>query len=216
MAKKNRATSGKQVEYRNKGYEIKAGITLAVFAAILAVTDLMGERYAADELLVANEKAAAYQWYQAKSIKLTLEEGQRDTLKALLVSSTIQRNQVSTIEALIAKLDREIDRYRKEKQEILLGSTVVGQDNWAQEIDGKRGQVVGAREWEQQAASLARIGDIFDLAVLFLQLCLVLGAIGIVLQQPKPKSAFLRLMAALGVTGTAISAYGCMLAFTQL
>ena len=65
-------------------YEILFGVTLAVFAAVLAVADLGGGKYGGDEGLASNEKASALMWYQSKSIKQTLAEGQSETLRSLL------------------------------------------------------------------------------------------------------------------------------------
>ncbi len=45
-------------------------------------------------------------------------------------------------------------------------------------------------------------GDRFDLGTLFLQLSLVLGAIGIIVTQEKLKRAFLAMMLTCGVSGT--------------
>jgi hypothetical protein len=61
---------------------------------------------------------------------------------------------------------------------------------------------------------LGRAGDRFDLATLFLQLSLVLGAIGIILREPSGKKAFLTLMLCLGVVGIGFSAAAYRIAWT--
>ena len=194
-----------------KRFEILCGVTLALLAAVLAITDLGAGKYGDDELIAHNEKASAYLWYQAKSIKETLVEGQRDTLQALVVAGAVRPEQLPAVEGLIRKLDQGAARYDKEKKEILLGSAQVGRAGWAQEVDGELGRLTGAQEWEQQAVGLGAAGDVFDLATFFLQVCLVIGAISLVVQHEKLRRTLYGLMVALGLTGTVCA----VLAFLQ-
>jgi Domain of unknown function (DUF4337) len=194
-----------------KGFEILCGVTLALLAAVLAITDLGAGKYGDDELIAHNEKASAYLWYQAKSIKETLVEGQRDTLQALVAAGAVRPEQLPAVAGLIGKLDQGVARYGKEKKEILLGSAQVGRAGWAQAVDGELGRVVGAQEWEKQAAALGAAGDTFDLATFFLQVCLVLGAISLVVQFPRMRNTLYGLMVALGLAGTVCA----VLAFVQ-
>jgi hypothetical protein len=192
-------------EKENKTFEIVCGITLALFAAILAVTDLGGGKFGDDEMIAHNEKANAYQWYNSKSIKQNLAEGQRDILKALVVSGTIKEEQLPAVQTVIGDLEKQTTRYSMEKKEILLGSDKVGKENWLQDVDGKLGVVIGAKEWEHKADGLNDAGDVFDLATLFLQLCLVLGAISLVIVRDTLKRFFYGTMVILGIIGTVIS-----------
>ncbi len=198
-------SEGKSMEASSEGYgrkfEFMTALTLAVFAAILAITDLGGGRYGDDEIIGTNEKANIYDWYQSKSVKQSLLEGQRDLVQTLLSSGSIKQDQISPLEALTAKLDEDIARYKKEKTELLVGSAAVGKENWAQDIDGELGRVIGAKEWEKKLDVLGRAGDKFDLAVLFLQLCLVVGAVSLVLQEDRLKLAFFCGMVLLGGVG---------------
>jgi len=198
-------------EEGGKRFEILCGVTLALLAAVLAITDLGAGKYGDDELIAYNEKASAYLWYQAKSIKETLVEGQRDTLQALVVAGAVRPEQLPAVEGLIRNLDQGAARYGKEKKEILLGSAEVGRAGWAQEVDGELGRLTGAQEWEKQAVDLGAAGDVFDLATFFLQVCLVVGAISLVVQHQKLQRTLYSLMLALGLAGT-VSA---VLAFMQ-
>ena len=198
-------------EEKDNRFEIFCGLMLALFAAILAITDLGAGKYGDDELIAYNEKSGAYLWYQSKGIKETLVEGQRDTLQSLVDAGSIRPEQLPAVQGLIAKLDGKVQRYGKEKKEILLGSTAVGQEGWAQEVDGEMGKVVGAKEWEGKAEALDGAGNTFDSAVLFLQICLVLGAISLVVQSAGTRRTFFRGMIGLGVIGAVFSA----LAFYQ-
>ena len=187
-------------------FESRAGLALAVLAAVLAVTDLGAGKYGDDELIAVNQTSSAYQWYSSKSIKQTIIEGQADSLTALLEAGAIAPTAEAGVKADAAALAARADRYGKEKKEILLGSAVVGEENWAQDIDGEMGQVIGALEYEALAEKLSGAGDRFDYATLFLQLCLVQGAIAIVMSEPNIKRAFFWLMVILGIVGTVISA----------
>lgn len=192
---------GKNPETESKKFEILCGVTLAVFAAILAITDLGAGKYGDDEIIGHNDKSAAYSWYQSKSIKESLTAGQYDTLKLLLDSGSIRGEQLPAMKKLLANLEADIARYKKEKKEILLGSAKVGKENWAQDVDGKMGQIIGAKEYDELVDRLGKAGDQFDMAVFFLQLSLVMGAISLVVQIPRMKNIFYGVMVVLGVSG---------------
>jgi len=201
-------------EEKNPRFELLCGVSIAIIAAILAIADLGAGKFGDDELIAHNQKNNAYLWYQSKGIKETLVEGQRDTLQALLSAGSIAKEQQAAVEALVTKLNDRIKRYGREKTEILKGSSNVGRENWAQEVDGKLGQVVGASEWEAKANALGDAGDLFDYSTLFLQLSLVLGAISLVLQNRKSQLAFFIFMIVLSIVGTAycIAAYRAAMA----
>ena len=198
------ALAGAEEEKGNR-FEGWCGLVLAVFAAVLAVTDLGAGKYGDDELIAHNQKNGSYLWYQSKGIKETLVEGQRDTLKALVQAGSIRPEQLPAIQTMISSLDGDATRYGREKKEILLGSQAVGQDNWAQDVGGEMGKIVGANEWEAQAAALGKAGDIFDYATFFLQLCLVAGAISLILHVDRMRWSFFTAMVLLGLIGSGFS-----------
>jgi hypothetical protein len=192
-------------------FEIICGVFLALFAASLAVTDLMGGKYGDDEIIAHNEKSTAYQWFNSKGMKENLAEGQRDILQGLISTGSIEKKQIDGTKKVIADLDEKIKRYGKEKNEILLGSEKVGKANQVQAVDGKLGLVIGAKQWEDNAKLLGDLGDYYDRAVLFLQFCLVLGAVSLVLQTGRFKWVFFSVMMALGLIGSGISLYAYIL-----
>lgn len=191
-----------------KRYEVSFGLALSVFAAVLALNELAGGKYGDDELRLASERTSAYLWYQSKGIKESLAEGQRDLLKALITGGAIRAEQAAGVESRVHEIETDLTRYRKEKKEILLGSSKVGRENWAQDVEGKLGQVTGVKELETQLEVLGAAGDRFDLATLFLQICLVLGAVGLIVSQPRIKRIFLGAMVAMGSVGLLCSALG--------
>ena len=195
------------------GFEILCGIFLALFAAILAVTDLGAGKYGDDEIIAHNEKTTAYQWFNSKGMKQNIAEGQRDILNNLLIAGVIAKDQTVKAKTVIDNLDKEIKRYDREKTEILLGSEKVGKDNWVQNVDGQMGQVIGAKQWEDKAAMLGSAGDVFDLSILFLQLCMVIGAVSLVLKDERLKWTFFAIMIMLGSAGSIISVFSYLQAF---
>jgi hypothetical protein len=197
-----------RAEPAEKRYEVSFGLALAVFAAVLALNELAGGKYGDDELRLASERTSAYLWFQSKGIKESLSEGQRDLLKALVTGGAIRPEQTSGVETRVRELDAEIVRYRKEKNEILQGSARVGRENWAQDVEGKLGQVVGVKDLDGRLDVLGEAGDRFNFATLFLQICLVLGAVGLIVSQARLKRAFLGAMVAMGSTGLVLSVLG--------
>lgn len=198
-------------EEKSSTFEMLCGLTLALLAAVLAINDLGAGKFGDDEIIGHNQKANAFDWYQAKGIKESLIEGQRDMLKTLLDAGVVAADNQTKMQGLMGRLDQEITRYKREKKEILLGSNGVGQENWVLEQDGKRGQIKGAKEWEAEIETLGKAGDIFDLATLFLQICLVMGAVSLLLKGERMRNAFYGLMVALGGVGTVCS----FMAFSQ-
>ncbi len=188
-------------ENKDKKFELAISLIIVLFAAILAIVDLFGGKYGDDEIIAQNEKSSAYSWYQSKSVKQSLLEGEMQMLTTLIKAGVV--NAVDTAGAMIAanEFKEEINKYKKEKKEILLGSAAVGQENWIQEKDGELGKIKGAKEWEAEAELLGKAGDQFDFSVLFLQLCLVFGAIALVVQSQKIKLGFLLLTVAFGIIG---------------
>lgn len=205
MPDENNSESG------SRSFEIICGVLIAVFAAVLAITDLGAGKFGDDQLIAHNEKNGAYLWYQSKGIKETLVEGQRDTLQALVDAGSIRPEQLAAVQSLVQNLEAEVRRYGKEKREILLGSSAVGRENWAQDVDGELGKVIGGRQWEVRAQALNDAGDVFNSATFFLQLCLVFGAISLVIHRQAVRRAFFWGMNVLGATGAVFS----VLAFYQ-
>lgn len=194
-----------QEEAADRRFELMSGLTLAVLAAALAVTDLGGGTYGDDEIIGTNEKASAYAWYQSKSVKQSLIEQEQGLLRALSEAGVITEQAQAPIAAHITALDVEVQRYKVEKKEILEGSAAVGPSGQVLEKDGQKGQIVGALELEAQLATLGAAGDKFDLATLWLQLSLVLGAMALVLQNDRLKWAFYGSMVLTGALGSIYS-----------
>ena len=195
-------------------WEVRFGCSLAVLAAALAVNDLGGGKFGSDELAFSNEKTSTYMWYQSKGLKESLAEGQRDFLGALLAGSGLEPSLRGDLQTRREQVLKDVERYGREKREILLGSKAVGESGWAQDMDGELGKVIGAQDYERAIEGLGAAGDRFDLANLFLQLSLVAGAIGILLSEDTLKRFFFFGMLSLGAAGLVFSALAYRLALS--
>ncbi|OYT91662.1 MAG: hypothetical protein CFE43_11995 [Burkholderiales bacterium PBB3] len=186
---------------KSDSYQMRCGVTLGILAAIMAANSIGGARWGAAALKGAGEKGTAYAWYQSKSIKESMIEGNRDNVLALLETSDAKGAYKERLQANLDRLNKTLVRYAKEKQEILVGSQGVGKENWVIKHNGEMGKVKGAQEWEVAVTLYEEAGDIFDLSALFLQLSLVLGSISLLLNRPSVRNSFYGGMVGLGVVG---------------
>ncbi|MCX6645679.1 MAG: DUF4337 domain-containing protein [bacterium] len=193
---------------RKDRYEIICGVVIAFLAAILAISNLISDRFSGNMMIAENEKASAYSWYTSKSIKQTLVEGQYAIIESLLAAGSVLPEQEESLRSILSDFQAKIEKYNNEKTEILEGSDVVGEENWAQDVDGEMGKIVGAQEWEQTVNRLNHVGDFFDLSALFLEIGLVLGAISLVIDQFFVKKIFFAGMSILGLAGFIIAMAG--------
>ncbi len=188
-------------EDKGKKFEIFCGILMALFGAFLVVVQLMGDNNNETRLKAQNKATSTYAWFNAKGIKQNLIEGERDTLKSLLLAGIIPNDKRAAVEKHIQTLEKKIKKYKKEKTEILLGSKKVGKANWVQDIDGEFGKVIGAKEWDEMIELTDKVDNIFDFATLFMQLALIIGAISLIFKRPVMKWAFFVIMIALNAVG---------------
>jgi hypothetical protein len=199
-------------EKKSNKMETWCGLLLGVFAAIMAIANLGGGKYGGDEMTGVNEKNSTFSWYQAKGIKQNLAENERDLLKSLIASGIISKDREASIDEIVADRDAKIKQYKKEKTEIMQGSKRVGKENWAQDMNGEMGKVKGVKDWEDDIEKLGNAGDYFDMANLFLQISLVMGAICLISPSETGKKSFFVIMIGLGIVGTIYTTYGFVIA----
>jgi hypothetical protein len=187
------------------------GVTISIMASLLAVNELGAGKFAEEELMAGNEKTQAFMWYQSKSIKETAVKCQADLIDTLLSEKAVNQERALSLKALSDKLHSSVERYKKEKAEILEGSKSVGPENWAQDVQGEMGRVIGALEYEGIRKRYAAASDLYDVSSLLLQICLVLGAVGLILSETRLKTLSYHGMIWLGVAG----AINCVLAYMR-
>lgn len=145
------------MDTENSGFEMKCGVLIAVFAAVMAVSDMFAGKYGDDEIKFINEKSSAYMWYQAKSIRETVTEGQKNLINTMIEGQLIKADSLEKLSKHSLDLSVDINRYKKEKKEILVGSSKVGKENWVQDINGELGKVIGALEYQEKIEYLAAL-----------------------------------------------------------
>jgi hypothetical protein len=190
------------IEEDSSKFEMIAGIIIAFFTAILAIAGLAGGSYGQSVLLGNSQKNSAYDWYNTKGIKQMIVEGQKETIESLLASGLIKTEAKETLKQNLTDLDKSIAKYTNEKNEIMVGSVALDKSQWVQDVDGELGKVKGAKEWEAETEILDKAGAKMDLSSLFLQICLVIGAISLIMRKPKSKWTFLGLAVIIGLVGT--------------
>ena len=99
---------------------------------------------------------------------------------------------------------------RQRVGQAFLGSRAVGKENWVLDEGGELGKIKGAREWETDTVTLGAVGDTFDIATFFLQICLVMGAISLIIKGKRMRNSFYGLMVLLGGVGSAYSVMAFM------
>ncbi len=210
-SKKNNDTV--EVSVASERAEAIGGVLIAFFAALMAIAQLVNGELE-EEMMIAHNRVVNYSnWYQSKSIKESLKESELDYLTALLESGMVLEDNKSVILEKIAAVKQGIKKYDLEKTEILIGSNQVGKDNWTQDLDGELGNITGVKEWEALAEEYDTATKKFDLAMLFFQISIVLGAVCIIIyDNPKLQKTFIVLMIISGIVGVIMSMYGFTLA----
>ncbi|WP_339666880.1 DUF4337 domain-containing protein [Maribacter arcticus] len=209
--KNNRETV--EVSVASERAEAIGGVLIALFAALMAISQMVNGELE-EEMMIAHNNVVSYSnWYQSKSIKESLKESELDYLTALISSGIVTDEKVQVIEDKIASVQKNIDKYNAEKTEILNGSAFVGKENWTQDIEGEMGVIIGVKEWQQLAATYDYATKKFDYGMLFFQICIVLGAVCIIIyDNPILQKSLIVLMIIFGITGTFLSIYGYILA----
>lgn len=189
------------------------GILIAVFAALLAIAELVNNDLE-EEMMIAHGQFVNYSnWYQSKSIKQSLKESELDYLNALTEAGIIPEDKSNNIKTKIAQTKGMVLKYEAEKTEILVGSSNVPREHWAQDLDGEMGKITGINQWEKLTQDYETATKKFDLGKLLFQICIVLGAICIIIRENKKlQKNFILLMLAFGAIGIIISIYGFILA----
>lgn len=209
--KNNRETV--EVSVASERAEAVGGVLIALFAALMAISQMVNGELE-EEMMIAHNNVVSYSnWYQSKSIKESLKESELDYLTALISSGIVTDDKVQVIEEKIASVQKNINKYSAEKTEILNGSAFVGKENWKQDIEGEMGVITGVKEWQQLAATYDYATKKFDYGMLFFQICIVLGAVCIIIyDNPILQKSLIILMIIFGITGTILSIYGYLLA----
>jgi hypothetical protein len=196
-----------------KRAETIGGIFIAAFAALLAITELVNNNLEEERMISHSQFVNYSNWYQSKSIKQSLKESELDYLTALAETGIIPEDKIKNIKTKITQTKSMVLKYEAEKTEILVGSSNVPRQHWAQDLDGEMGKIIGINEWEKLTQDYETATQKFDLGKLLFQICIVLGAVCIIIRDnEKLQKNYIVLMLVFGIIGILISAYGFIVA----
>lgn len=198
-----------EVSVASERAEAVGGVLIAFFAALMAICQMINGELE-EEMMIAHNKVVNYSsWYQSKSIKESLKESELDYLQALLETGIVHDEKIGSIKEKIENVKAQINKYESEKNEILVGSASIPQGDWAQDLDGEFGRIIGINEWEALADEYDFATKKFDLGMLFFQISIVLGAVCIIIyDNPKLQKIFIICMIVSGIIGITLSIYG--------
>lgn len=134
-------------------------LTTLIFSAAATLSSYKGGGYSGKAMMAQNMASDQWAFYQAKSIKQHSYELDRDllNLQVLHAPEAVQPKYHEAIE----RYSKEIERYKTEKKEI----------------------ETKARDHEKIKAESQRYGGVFGLAVLYLQVGIMLAALGALLKK---------------------------------
>ncbi|SHI95985.1 DUF4337 family protein [Pseudozobellia thermophila] len=197
---------------QNKKIEERGGVLIIFFVALLAIMKVINGSFEKKIVNANNNEVSYSDWYNAKSIKQIMKESERDHLSALLSAGVFDKDKSSKVKEKIEDTKSLIYKYEAEKTEILMGSANIPPSAWVQDLDGEMGKIVGLREWRDISRQLTETVAKIDLGILFLQISLVFGVVGLIIHEnPRLQNMFTWLMIGSGFMGIALSLYGYVL-----
>jgi hypothetical protein len=107
-------------EIKGKKFTRRVALTTAIYAVLLAITALGGNKTMKEMLLTQQQSSDQWAFYQAKVIREHLYRSQKMRLEIDLLerSDSIKPEVRGKLETLIKKMDEEEARYNSEKKEI--------------------------------------------------------------------------------------------------
>lgn len=202
-------TPTKKTRKKRKSKEAIGSVLIVLFAALMAVAELINNNLEEQMMISHNQQVNYANWYQAKSIKQNLKESELDYYNVLMESGIIPDNKIQNFKNKIAYTKSLVLKYEAEKTEILVGSSNIPREYWAQDLDGEMGKIIGVNEWEKLTRQYDNATQKFDLGKLFFQICIVLSMVCIIIRNNrKIQRNFIGLTLIFGTMGIIISIYG--------
>ncbi|NKI27282.1 DUF4337 domain-containing protein [Arenibacter sp. 6A1] len=189
--------------------ETLGGYLVAVFALFMAMTEMANNKLEEDLMIAQSMFVDHTAWYQAKSVKQSIKESELSLLNIINEASIVTNNSLSPFKEKLDHTKTLVHKYAAEKTEILVGSSNIPQAYWAQDLDGEMGVIVGVKEWEKLIREYGSASQVFNLGILFFQVCLVMGILSIIVNYNKNQAnIFTSLTLFLGILGITAAAYG--------
>jgi hypothetical protein len=152
-------------EIKDKKFPKRVALITAIFAVILALSSLGGNKAMKEMLLSQQQASNQWSYYQAKVIREQLYRSQKMLLEAGLIerAGSMKPEARERIEAMVKKMADEEARYNQEKKEV-----------------------------EQEARKLERERDLhrskdpfFEFAEVLLQIAIVMASVSILASAPR-------------------------------
>lgn len=192
-----------------KSKETIGGVLIVVFATLMAITKLINSNLEEQMTISQNQQVSYSNWYQAKSIKQNLKESELDFLKALLEIGAVPPDKQQNFKSIMAHSKSMAIKYEAEKTELLVGSSNIPREYWAQDLDGEMGRITGVKEWIGLTQKYRAATQKMELGQLLFQICIVLCAVCIVTRNNgKLQSNFIVLTILFGFLGVIAASYG--------
>lgn len=176
-------------EDREKSFTRRVALVTAIFAVVLAITSLGGNKAMKEMLLAQQEASNQWAYYQAKVIREHLYRSQGLLLEAQLLElgSAMKPEVKEQVQTLIKKADDEAARFATEK----------------------KGVEEEARKFEHERDTYRGKDPYFEYAEVLLQIAIVMASIAI-LSASRPVFYFSLVSA---VLGTILSTNGFLMIF---
>lgn len=208
---KENTVADKNSDQDESKFQLICAAIMAIFASIGVLSSTYSAITGTGFLNSSQLAAQAYSWYQAKSIKETILNTNKDFSLFLKKNLAESDDKSKAIDEYTAALDKDIQRLDNEKSEILKGSKNIDQSKWSQEVEGQLGQIIGAKEIDVTTQKYGLSSDYFTYATIYIQLCLVIGALALIVSITVPRNIFFVMMVGLGLYGTYLSIQGYIL-----
>ncbi|PCE62422.1 DUF4337 family protein [Sediminicola luteus] len=192
-----------------KKTEVVVGLFIILYAFLMSAMEITSSNLN-DKMMIAYNKMISYTgWYQSKSIKQTLKESEVDYLEALMKTSDVSEEGLGDIKSKISQAKSKMLKYEAEKTEILVGSSKVPRQYWAQDLNGEMGKIIGINEWEESTRKYDQAINKIDVSILLFQIGIILGAVCIITYgNPKIQRLLLMSLTVFGVLGVVYAIIG--------
>ncbi|MCM4169184.1 hypothetical protein KCTC52924_00046 [Arenibacter antarcticus] len=195
-----------------KSKETAAALLIVISAALMAITELTNNKLEEQMTRSQNQQISYSNWYQAKSIKQNLKESELDFLKALMEIGIVPPEKQQNFKNIMAHTKSMAIKYEAEKTELLVGSSSIPREYWAQDLDGEMGQIIGVKEWITMTQKYNAATQKMDLGQLLFQICIVFSVVCIMIRNnEKLQSNFIGLTILFGILGIIAASYGYLL-----
>ena len=193
----------------NNKLENRGGVIIILCIALLAIMKVFTTEVEETIRDADSKSVHSADWYNSKSIKQVVKENELDYLESLLSTGLVKAEKSNEIKVKIQTTRALVSKYEQEKTEILMGSANIPNAYWIQDMDGELGKIIGLNEWKEIADSSSKKASILNIGMLFLQISIVFGVIGLIIHDNLIlQRTFTGLMIGTGILSLVICFYG--------